>query len=149
MIDSPAPFEWSNQSDPKPSNTTDTYWLLAGASVGTCSAATTKSGKWFVFVSRKSVDEVWAKIARATVEGRLGYLSKVSTAKPKSFGRAASSRVICVYTHDWTDEPDVFRVRQSLRELGITEIISYKSDDDTRDGVYARNRPAGLAKYRC
>ncbi len=149
MIDSLESFDWSNQSDRKASNTTDTYWLLARPSVGCYPATTTNSGKWLVFVSRESVDEVWAKVARATVEDQLGYLSKVSTAKPKSSGRVLSSSVICVYTCDWTDEPDVLRVRQALRELGITGIISYKSDDDTRDGVYARNYSAGLAKYRC
>lgn len=139
----------SEPPDPSnPSEATDTYWLLARPSPGTQRPPTPNSDKWLVFISHKSVDEVWAKIASATAAGHLGYLSKVSTAKPKSSGKPPSSRVICVYTHDWTDELDVWRVRQALRDLGITETISYKSDDDTRDGISARDRPAGVAKYR-
>jgi hypothetical protein len=39
-----------------------------------------------------------------------------------------------VYTYDWQDEKDVRRVRQELRELGITQRIPYKSDEETRAG---------------
>ena len=34
-------------------------------------------GKWLVYSPRDTVDEVWAKIAKATVEGKLGTASKV------------------------------------------------------------------------
>jgi len=34
-------------------------------------------GKWLIFVHKSTIDEVWAKIAKATVEGKLGTASKV------------------------------------------------------------------------
>jgi hypothetical protein len=44
--------------------------------------------------------------------------------------------MICVFTYDWTDAEDVLRVRQALRDLGITKKLGYKADEDTRAGRY-------------
>jgi len=34
-------------------------------------------GKWLVYGSRDTIDEKWAKITKATVDGKLGTASKV------------------------------------------------------------------------
>ena len=43
-----------------------------------------------------------------------------------------NTRVICVYTYETLDESDVKRVRQSLRDIGISRKIPYKADNATR-----------------
>ena len=95
---------------------------------------TARSGKWLVFVSPNYVDNAWEPIRLATEAGRLGPEAKVSTALPSPLAPNPQTRVICVYTYDWTDETDVMRVREELRALGNKRTISYKTDADTRDG---------------
>jgi hypothetical protein len=49
--------------------------------------------------------------------------------------------VACCYTRDWTDEADVRRARDALRQrCGIHWKISYKPDIYTLLGVDAKNR---------
>lgn len=88
------------------------------------------------------MDEVWAKIEKATEEGRLGGSAKVATAEA-----GAETRVICVYTYDWADEKDVRRVRKELRKLGITRKIPYKADEDTLAGRYYARGHGRISKY--
>lgn len=81
------------------------------------------SGKWLLFPAPRNVDAVWAKIARATFERRLGTAAKVATNKG-----TGSTYVICVYCRDFTDREDVGRVLRVLREdLGLTP-VAFKSD---------------------
>lgn len=94
-----------------PSQNTDEYWLYATRKRGQYPTATTKSGKWLVFVPISQVDEVWVKIQDATEEGRLGDSAKVATAKPNRNASGSSKKVTCIYTYDWTDEEDVRRIR--------------------------------------
>jgi len=131
----------------KPSEVTDAYWLYAERKIGTYPAATENSGKWLVFVPLSQIDEVWAKIKLATEEGRLGSSAKVATARLNPNAANPDTKVICVYTYDWTDEQDVKRVRQELRQLGITSKIPYKADEDTYAGRYAVQGHKRISKY--
>ena len=90
--------ETSLSSEPAPSRITDEYWLYAERKRGQYPKATTKSGKWLVFVPVSQVDEVWAKIREATEDERLGDSAKVATAKPNPNASDPSKKVICVYT---------------------------------------------------
>ncbi len=130
-------------SESKPSEVTDVYWIYAIRKIGAYPSATDQSGKWLVFVHVSQIDEVWAKIKKATEEGKLGGSSKVSTGLPNPNATEPENKVICVYTYDWTDEEDVKRVREELRALGITRKIPYKADEDTLSGKY---RVAGNTK---
>lgn len=87
-----------------PSKATGGYWLFTLRNKGKYPKSTKNSGKWLIFVDRKDVDEVWAKIKKATEKGKLGGASKVSTPKPKptDIGYEKDKHVICVYTYDWT-----------------------------------------------
>jgi len=131
----------------KPSGIKDVYWLHTERRIGTYPQHTAKGGKWLVFVSAADVDHLWETIKLATEEGKLGSAAKVSTAKPNPNAKDPNQRVICVYTYDCTDEEDVMRIRQTLRELGITNKIPYKSDSNTLVGKYAICGHRRISKY--
>jgi hypothetical protein len=133
--------------DKKPSEVMCTYWLHAERKSGTYPEATENCGKWLVFVPALQIDEVWANIKLATEEGRLGSSAKVATARPNPNATDPDTKVICVYTYDWTDEEDVRQIRQELRQLGITSKIPYKADEDTYAGKYAIQGHKRISKY--
>jgi len=134
-------------SDAKPSEVTASYWIYAEREKGRYPESSGRSGKWLVFVDVKNIDDVWAKIKRATEEGRLGGSAKVATAKPNPNATNPDTKVICVYTYDWTDEEDLRRVREELRKLGITNKIPYKADEDTLSGKYRIRGDTRISKY--
>lgn len=132
------------------------------------------SGKWMIFRPQATIDDVWLKISAAVENGDLGGVSKVSTklAAGETIGPWISliflsyyvviyrflydfvcligngSHVICVYTYDHTDEADVFRVRQKLRELTLVEELGYKTDQATLAGQYRKHGNKKICKYR-
>jgi hypothetical protein len=130
----------------KPSEVTNIYWIYAERKKGKYPKPR-RSGKWLIFVDPKNVDEVWAKIKKATEEGKLGDDVKVATAKPNPLAGKSGANVICVYTYDWTDEKDVKRVREELRKLGVVNKIPYKSDEDTLSGKYRVTGHTKISKY--
>ena len=91
-----------------------------------------RTGKWCIFAPTVDVDSAWAKI-KSAVDSDKVFCAKVSTGL-RSLGR--DGHVICVYTRDWEDKQDVFRVREILRSLGFVEELGYKRDIDTLNGVY-------------
>ncbi len=109
-----------------------------------------RSGKWLIFASTQSVDEIWLRIKKAVESGVLGNRAKVAPIRCASIDRYTGRKcqVICVYTHDWKDREDVMHIRDKLRELGITEILSYKTDADTEAGKYRWNGDRNISKYR-
>ena len=126
----------------QPSQTYDTYWLVSASSKITDSESSQHSfpdaGKWLLFVDPADIDKVWQKIAEATKANLLGIGSKCSTMR-KNPNAVSKEMVICVYTHDYNDKEDVFRVRQALRGLGFTKKIPYKTDQATRERKYSKN----------
>lgn len=54
--------------------------------------------------------------------------------KPNPNATATGTRLICVYTYNLDDERNCLRVRQALRNLGVTWKIPYKTDADTYSG---------------
>jgi len=133
-------------ADAKPSEVTEVYWIYA-IRKGDYPKPTTRSGKWLIFIDKKDVDEVWAKIKKATEAGKFGDSSKVATAKPNSNATNPDTKVMCVYTYDWNDENDVRRVREELRKLGITNKLPYKADEDTLAGKYRIMGNKKISKY--
>ena len=90
-------------------------------------------GKWLLFCSEAEIDSVWEKIKKAQDADLLGNASKSSTV----FGKKDRDKyVICVYTYDSSDEEDVLRVRESLRDLGFDKPLHYKRDIETINRVY-------------
>ncbi len=143
-------IEWDADlqiDEAKPSEVTDRYWLLAHCKSARYPKPTARSGKWLVFVDKKDVDEVWAKIKKAVEGGKLGSEAKVATAKPNPNATNPNDKVICVYTYDYANEEDVKRIREELRKVGITNRIPYKSDEDTLSGKYQIKGHTRISKY--
>lgn len=132
---------------PKPSQVMDLYWLHAKRKQGTYPEHSENGGKWLIFVPLQQIDEVWEKIRLATEQGLLGSSAKVSTARPNPNATNSDTKVICVYTYDWTDEHNVKTIREALRQLGITSKIPYKADQETYSGMYANRGNKRISKY--
>ncbi|KFX91971.1 hypothetical protein V490_05616 [Pseudogymnoascus sp. VKM F-3557] len=97
------------------------------------------SGKWMLFPLVHEVDHVWSIIAHAVAANQLGTGAKVS---PKREDPETRSRLICIYTHDFSDTEDVIRVLQKLKELGLVpcgSTIYYKCDAYTHLNIFSRN----------
>lgn len=134
-----------------PSETHDCYWLG-------CKRLpyyekeypkdTINGGKWMIFRSKEKIDKLWGKIRLSTILGFLGNRAKVSTAKPKPNVSDSKSFVICVYTYDSNDKKDVKRIRKELKNLGIKEVIRYKTNKSTLEGKYANKGFKNISKYK-
>ena len=134
-------------SQNQPSKVTTGYWVYAYRQKGEYPEYSANGGKWLIFVSNYFLDKIWLKIKTATEEGRLGEMAKVATAKVNPEFQNSKAKVICVYTYDWKDEIDVRKIRDELRNTGITRKISYKADEDTDLNRYQTNTMEKLSKY--
>jgi len=93
------------------------------------------SGKWNVFRSPSEVDSLWSDVVKRVEEGDV-YQAKVSTARGRD-EEGGDEHVVVVYTPNYFDEEDVFRVRDVLRdECGVDERIYYKPDWYTANSIY-------------
>jgi len=120
-----------------PSKVKDVLWLYAEHDDSNYPETTNYSGKWLIFKENEEIDKWWLIIKHAVEEGKLGRYAKVSTALKNPIARSEDQKVICVYTYNYNDKEDTFRIREVLRKLGITEKISYKADVMTMMGKYA------------
>lgn len=96
-----------------------------------------------LFIRRNDIDAIWGRIATATAtataSGDLGCAAKVSPKEPGASGKDPS-HIICVYVNDFTDQEDVWRVRESLRGMGFTRRLSLKADAYTHLNIYSGNK---------
>jgi hypothetical protein len=90
-------------------------------------------GKWLIFLSEDMIDHYFEVIAEETIAGSLGIGAKASTQLRDK--ELYDKFVICVYTADYRDEEDVYRVRKRLKELGFRKKLDYKTDEATRNGT--------------
>lgn len=126
--------------DRRPSEVFEQYWIHAERKdPDSYPEHGERGGKWMLFIKTAEIDEWWAKIKAATQSGLLGSSAKVATMKPNPNTAANDTRLICVYTYDLDDERDCLRVRQALRDVGVTWRIPYKTDADTYAGKYAKS----------
>ncbi len=130
----------------RPSTVTDSYWGYTNRKKGKYPKPL-NPGKWLIFVPLKDLDEVWGKIQTATEDGLLGDRAKCGTAKINPNAKSQDTKVICVYTYDWTDKEDVMKIREHLRQIGIISKIPYKSDEDTLAGKYQITGHTRISKY--
>ncbi len=107
--------------DRRPSEVFEQYWIFAErGEADSYPEHGERGGKWMLFIKTAEIDEWWAKIKAATESGVLGSSAKVATMKPNPNAAANHTRLICVYTYDVDDERDCLRVRQALRDLGVS-----------------------------
>lgn len=100
-----------------------------------------KVGKWMLFLSEDVVNAAWDQIKQAVTNGNL-WQSKVSSSEKDSENNRRI-HAIMIYTKDYTDLVDVINVLSFLEDSGIKpphEIIRYKTDQQTRAGIYRGGR---------
>ena len=73
-----------------------------------------------------------------TVEGKLGYKSKIST-RPAAGQVDPEQRLLCVRTYDASDHQDVKRVETALLAIGLTR-LEYVGD---KSQLSHRRQPVG------
>ena len=94
-------------------------------------------GKWLIYSSPRSINDVWKTVAAAYVKDELGVNIKVSTASQSE----TNEHVICVYTWNYLDVSDVERVREKLRSFGFDRRLYYKPDIYTYLQIYKKTFP--------
>lgn len=133
-----------------PSKNTAEFWVYAGVKIHKKHPRKytyDKIGKWLIFESINKVDKVWEIVKKATENGDLGDGAKCATAKPNPNSCNSKEIVICVYTYNWTDVKDVYRVEKQLRKIGIKQTLYYKTDADTNQRKYKVNGDKGISQY--
>lgn len=99
-----------------------------------------RSGKWMLFVGNQNVNDTWNKVKDLLASKQLGGGAKVST--------GGNKHVICVYTNDFEDIKDVFRVLVALRRSRVqNSSIHYKTDEATLEGIYKTDEAAKQAGF--
>jgi hypothetical protein len=93
-------------------------------------------GKWMLFPHETDATGVWKRVALATIENKLGVGAKIAT--------SGDTRLICIYTRDFSDEEDVRRVVQEIEKMGLLlantdRSIYYKCDAYTHLGIGSQN----------
>lgn len=122
-----------------PSKDRYNFWHLAESKVSEISDKCFW-GKWMVFVSLESLDELWKKVSALTIQGKLGPSSKTATARTNPNALDPNTKVIIVYTKDYRNLDDIVRVAWILfdQKIFTGPVLKYKSNDATRAGSYAR-----------
>lgn len=83
----------------------------------TCTPLTVPDSlQWMLFVEPTLVNEVWERVAQATVRNELGIAAKVA---PREERGSARERLVCIYTYDFRDRDDIARVLHRLRQLEL------------------------------
>jgi len=116
----------------KPSEDMSRHWQYRKSPSFDEDALYRNAGKWCLYVPPAEIDATWQLICKAIAADRL-FCAKVATA---FHAMPYDTHLICVYTSDWNEQEDVMRAREVLRELGFTEELGYKRDEDTRAGKY-------------
>ncbi|KAI1332191.1 DUF1917-domain-containing protein [Xylariaceae sp. FL0255] len=94
-------------------------------------------GKWMIFSEAAQINDIWEVVVKATVDNQLGIAAKVATRSDTDDRR---ERLICIYTADFSDKPDVTRVAKSLKQLGLAnKTLYYKPDCFTYLGIASGN----------
>lgn len=114
----------------KPSWVTDDFWIRVYRNDEvSLSNKPKRVGKWLIFVPERHLDICWQRVRDATVRGQLGISAKTATFKENLLASKQGVKAICVYTKDYEDSGDVFRVLVWLRRLGFTGRLNYKTNE--------------------
>lgn len=93
------------------------------------------AGKWMYKCPKTEIDDLWSEIV-SFVSDEMFFQAKTST----QFDHPQYSNdhhIVLVYTPNYFDTDDVFRVRRILAdEFGLTQKLKYKPDVYTYNNVY-------------
>jgi hypothetical protein len=129
-----------------PTQDLDNYWIQDRVN-NDYPDHTERGGKWLIFLKTELLDEYWNKIRQSLHDSGLGSIAKTATSKPNPNAASSKEKVICVYSYDADDKEDVMRIRQSLRDIGITWKIPYKLDHATLLGRYRKKGDKRISAY--
>jgi len=103
-------------------------------------------GKWQVTGSADSIEELWPNLLDDAVEGTIWAVKAMTQTGYQEL--PYDDYMLVVYTPNYFDQDDVFRVRDHLREAhGVTHEIYYKPDIYTAKGIVAETAAEfGLSK---
>lgn len=105
-----------------PSQYAAVYWIEAKCPAGDHPAPTANAGEWRVSLHADEVDKAWQIVKTATVAGKLGYKSKVST-RPAAGQTHPDQRVLCVRIGDAHDAQAVARIKAVLLAMGLRDLV--------------------------
>ncbi|KAF8928579.1 translation initiation factor eIF 4e-like domain-containing protein [Dissophora ornata] len=124
---------------PIPTQTIDKCWLWARTPSKNF-AGGSRTGKWMLFYDKSVLDEKWAATKELVEQDLLGGVAKCSTAQENPNATSSKTGVIIVYTSDYLDQEEVYRVATVLQEkLEYNKTMYYKTDEQTLAGLYAKN----------
>jgi hypothetical protein len=121
-----------------PSTVTNSPWVYEDYNSKEALIGNNYVGKWMLFYDLSILDEKWNQVKLLLKQGKLGPSAKCSTAMP-NFNANSSSKVIIVYTSNYNDHDDVFRVSKVLYDgLQYGKTMYYKTDEQTLSGSYRK-----------
>ncbi|KAF9186644.1 hypothetical protein BGZ51_001832 [Haplosporangium sp. Z 767] len=122
-----------------PTRTFNEYWLWA-QSPSKDFLGGPRTGKWMLFYDKPVLDEKWAAVKQLVEQDMLGGLAKCSTAKENPNATSSKSGVVIVYTSDYLDQEEVYRIAAILHEkLEYNRTMYYKTDEQTSAGAYRKH----------
>ncbi|MCY3797174.1 MAG: DUF1917 domain-containing protein [Chloroflexi bacterium] len=116
-----------HDAEARPSDLAAVYWIEAKRKDGDYAAPTANAGEWRVPLTAETADAAWERVKAMTVEGKLGYKSKIST-RPAAGQAEPDQRLLCVRTYDADDREDVERVKKALLAIGMAG-LQYVADE--------------------
>lgn len=122
----------------KPSEWNDDYWIYCLNRKYYLSDKATL-GKWCIYGKHSVLDKVWKKLIPIVENNDIINCAKIRTGSVSLLevlkGKNNKTSVICVYTYDFNNKEDVFKVRDLLRSIGIRTIIKYKTEQASIDEI--------------
>lgn len=97
------------------------------------------SGKWLIFLNAEQESGMWNEICESLSHGELAkYSYQVKMALSPRFNDKIKEnrKVVCIYTIDFNDKEQVKGCLKVLRSLGFNDVMYYKTDNQTRSGLY-------------
>ena len=105
----------------RPSDYAAVYWIEAKRKHGDYPPLTPNTGEWRIKLTVENVDAIWEQVKQATVAGKLGHKSKVST-RPAAGQADPDERLLTVRTYSADDVDDVERIKSELEAMGLTDM---------------------------
>lgn len=97
------------------------------------------SGKWLIFLNAEQESGMWNEICESLSHGELAkYSYQVKMALSPRFNDKLKEnrKVVCIYTSDFNNKEQVKGCLKVLRSLGFNDVMYYKTDNQTRSGLY-------------
>lgn len=130
-----------------PTQTNDRYWIIYFNEKRThdIGLKNDESGKWLIFEKPNKIDELWIKIKKFcdNYDKRIDVKCSTLYSYNNSPTRCSDDYVICVYCH----KSNCMKIREKLREIGLTHKLPFKLNSTTRQNKYSFNTNERVSTY--